>query len=184
MPLIKLIKVTRGAYWVEIPEADLCILCGCPADSVKHMMWKGLIATTEKDGITCETGPNAILLSDMLIQNGKFSNLAEFPVLQMFYRQGMLLPNHPNNTGIKPLLIGSEEQVEIRNGVYVSRLNPNEYEFQYMEESVTVDLNLKSQEMYEAPYELGFHQENLAVWRGHFLPGSKPLCAKDGAPII
>ncbi len=220
MSLIKLIKVTTGAYWVEIPEADLYILCGCPADSVKHLMWKGLIATTETNGVTCETGPNAILLSDMLIQNGKFSNLAEFPVLQMFYRQGMLLPNHPNNTGTKPLLIGSEEQVnaqekyiyrgnygltsveeitatgiseeqaremmrlklkfafgafrptsdllehcivkeekvEIRNGVYVNRLNPNKYEFQYKEEAVTVNLNLESQEMYEAPYGLGFHQ--------------------------
>ena len=219
LSLIKLIKVTTGVYWVEIPEAELYILCGCPADSVKHLMWKGLVSTTEIDGVTCETGPNAILLSDILIQNGKFSNLAEFPVLQMFYRQGMLLPDHPNNNGIKPLLIGSEEQVnaqekyiyrgnygltsieeitatgiseeqaremmllklkfafgsfrptsdllehriikekkvEIRNKVYISRLNPNEYKFQYKEESITVDLNLNPQEMYEAPYDLGFH---------------------------
>ena len=220
MSLIKLIKVATGIYWVEIPEAELFILCGCPADSVKHLMWKGLITTTEIDGIACETGPNAILLSDILIQNGKFSNLAEFPVLQMFYRQGMLLPDHPNNTGKKPLLIGSEEQVsaqekyiyrgnygltsveeitatgiseeqaremmrlklkfafgaflptsdllehcivkeekvEVRNNVYISRLNPNEFTIQYKGESITINLNLKPQEVYEASYDLGFHQ--------------------------
>ncbi|MBC8550317.1 MAG: cyclic nucleotide-binding domain-containing protein, partial [Candidatus Brocadiales bacterium] len=54
--------------------------------------------------------------------------------------------------------IVKEEQVEIRNGVYITRLDSNEYEFRYKEETVTVNLNLKSQEMYEAPYELGFHQ--------------------------
>ncbi len=61
--------------------------------------------------ITNETGPNAILLSDLSVQKGDFANLAEFPVLQMLYRQGMLLPNHPNNTGAKPLLIGQENVV-------------------------------------------------------------------------
>ncbi len=30
----------------------------------------------------------------------------------MFYRQGMIMPGHPNNTGQKPLLIGSEEQIK------------------------------------------------------------------------
>jgi hemerythrin len=63
-------------------------------------------------GITCETGPNAILLSDILLQNGEFANLAEFPVLQMLYRQGLNIPGHPNNTGRKPMLIGSADQVE------------------------------------------------------------------------
>ncbi len=104
-------KISAGVYWLQIPEADLFILCGCPADAVKLMTKKGLIALTQKDGISFETGPNAILLSDILIQNGNFSNLAEFPVLQMLYRQGMLLPNHPNNTGMKPLLIGTKDQV-------------------------------------------------------------------------
>ncbi|MBF0189466.1 MAG: cyclic nucleotide-binding domain-containing protein, partial [Magnetococcales bacterium] len=56
--------------------------------------------------------PNAILLSDVMLQNGQFSNLAEFPVLQMFYRQGMLLPNHPNNTGQMPIIMGLSEQVD------------------------------------------------------------------------
>jgi hemerythrin len=104
-------EITNGVYWVHIPEVDLRILCGCPADVVKHCMKRGFIIPREKDDVTFETGPNAILLSDISVQNGYFSNLAEFPVLQMFYRQGMLIPGHPNNTGEKPLLIGLEDQV-------------------------------------------------------------------------
>ncbi|KPA11634.1 cyclic nucleotide-binding protein [Candidatus Magnetomorum sp. HK-1] len=123
MAAIEKIKIISGVYWIGIPEANLYILCGCPADSVKHMMRTGLIKTIERDGICFETGPNAILLSDVLVQNGHFSNLAEFPVLQMLYRQGMILPNHPNNTGIKPVLLGLAEQLNahmeyIRRGNY------------------------------------------------------------------
>ena len=107
MTKIRKIQVTKGVYWVEIPDAKLYVLCGCPADSVKHLMKRGLIVPVEEKGVTYETGPNALLLSDVLIQNGSFSNLAEFPVMQMLYRQGMIIPKHPNNTGSKPLLIGS-----------------------------------------------------------------------------
>lgn len=106
-----MVEVTPGVCWVEIPEADLRILCGCPADSVKHLMRRGLIAPTTVNGVACETGPNAILLSEVAVQNGTFCNLAEFPVLQMLYRQGMILPGHPNNVGRKPLLIGRREVV-------------------------------------------------------------------------
>ncbi|HIJ37990.1 MAG TPA: MBL fold metallo-hydrolase [Rhodospirillaceae bacterium] len=108
---IRVVKVAAGIHWVEIPEADLRILCGCPADSVKHLMKRGLIIATEEAGTVFETGPNAILLSDVSLQNGEFSNLAEFPILQMLYRQGMILPGHPNNSGVKPLLIGLTEQI-------------------------------------------------------------------------
>ncbi|MCG6538121.1 MAG: hypothetical protein L7F78_26260, partial [Syntrophales bacterium LBB04] len=59
------LKVSTGIYWVEIPEAKLYILCGCPADSVKHLMKKGLIISEEKNGVGFETGPNAILLSEV-----------------------------------------------------------------------------------------------------------------------
>lgn len=111
MSKMRKIQVTPGIFWVEIPDAELFILCACPADSVKHLMKRGLILEMEKQGVRCETGPNAILLSDDLLQNGHFANLAEFPVLQMLYRQGLILPNHPNNTGVRPLLIGSSEQV-------------------------------------------------------------------------
>jgi hemerythrin len=108
---INKIDVSRGIQWVEIPEANLRILCGCPADAVKHLIKRGLIFSKEVNGVISETGPNAILLSDVLLQNGEFSNLAEFPVLQMLYKQGLMLPNHPNNTGQKPMLIGTTAQV-------------------------------------------------------------------------
>ena len=109
--MIEKTQITTGVYWVAVPQAQLRILCGCPADSVKHLMKKGLIQWIEKNGVIYETGPNAILLSDLSLQNGHFANLAEFPVLQMLYRQGIIIPNHPNNTGHKPILIGQEEIV-------------------------------------------------------------------------
>lgn len=109
---MRVVKVAAGIHWVDIPKADLRILCGCPADAVKHLMKRGLVVKTEINGTVFETGPNAILLSDVSLQNGEFSNLAEFPVLQMLYRQGMILPGHPNNEGAKPILIGLKEQVE------------------------------------------------------------------------
>ena len=115
-------KVGTGIYWINIPEADLRILCGCPADSVKHLLQKGLIVTREIGGVSYETGPNAILLSDISVQNDKFCNLSEFPVLQMLYRQGMILPDHPNNRGIKPILIGREDQIQAQLA-YIHRGN-------------------------------------------------------------
>ena len=126
MSKISKTKITTGVFWLEVPEVDLYILCGCPADSVKHLMKAGKINSFDQNtgslepdsafhhphgSVTSETGPNAILLSDLSVQNGDFANLAEFPVLQMLYRQGMLLPDHPNNTGAKPLLIGSKNVV-------------------------------------------------------------------------
>jgi hemerythrin len=112
MSKISKIRVANGIYWVEVPEVDLYVLCGCPTDSVKHLMKRELIRNKVANGVTFETGPNAVLLSDVSIQNGSFANLAEFPVLQMLYRQGMIMPNHPQNTGRKPLLMGAEKQVE------------------------------------------------------------------------
>ncbi len=110
MSIRKLI-VANGISYVEIPAAGLYLLCGSPADSVKHLLRRGIIQTTEQNGIAFENGPNAILLSDTMVQNGHLCNLAEFPILQMLYRQGMLIPNHPNNTGRKPKLIGTPEQL-------------------------------------------------------------------------
>jgi len=219
MTKIGKIQVTKGVYWVEIPDEKIYVLCGCPADSVKHMKKRGLIVTREEKGVSFETGPNVILLSDVMLQNGGFANMAEFPVLQMLYFQGMILPNHPNNTGTKPMLIGSENQVEaqmqyiyrgnygliseneildagvspektrdmmrlklkfafgairntealldhriissdpieIRNNVFVRRIKLNVFEFQYQDETVTVDLNLGPLETYGASYTLDFH---------------------------
>lgn len=112
MSAIRTVEVAEGVKWVEIPGADLRVLCGCPADSVKHLMKKGLIVPVERGGMRFETGPDAILLSDALIQSGAFANLAEFPVLQMLYRQGTILPDHPGNTGRTPLLMGAGGQVQ------------------------------------------------------------------------
>ena len=54
-----------------------------------------------------------------MLQGGSFANLSEFLFLQMFYRQGMILPNHPGNTGRKPILIGNQEQLEAQlNYIY------------------------------------------------------------------
>ena len=112
MTNIKKINVAPGITWVEIPKAEVYILCGCPADSVKHLIKNGMIQNIEKDGHTFQSGPNVILLSDSAIQGGQFSNLGEFPVLQMLYKQGMIIPNHINNKGLKPILLGTQKQVE------------------------------------------------------------------------
>jgi hemerythrin len=111
MQALRKIEVTTGVWWVEAPGADVRVVCGCPADTVKHLIKRGLILPTEQDGVLFEAGPNVILLSDAMVQNGSFSNLGEFLVLQMLYRQGMIIPGHPGNTGCKPLLVGSAEQV-------------------------------------------------------------------------
>lgn len=112
MARIQKVKVSKGITWIEVPEINMRVLCGCPPDVVKHLAKLGLIKKREYNNITYETGPNAVLLSDVMIQNGQFANMAEFPLLQMLYNQGMLLPNHPNNTGEKPVLIGSTEQLD------------------------------------------------------------------------
>lgn len=106
-----LIEVCRGVWLVNIPEVALSVLCGCPPDVTKHLMRRGLITERQWAGGTYENGPNAILLSERPIQGGKLANLAEFPILQMFYRQGMIIPGHPGNTGRKPLIIGMENQL-------------------------------------------------------------------------
>ncbi len=109
--MLSRVKVSTGVYWVDVPEIGFAILCGCPADIGKHLRKRGLITQKEVGGLTFETGPSAILLSDVLVQRGEFSNLAEFPVGQMMYKQGMIIPDHPNNTGRKPLLVGSKDQL-------------------------------------------------------------------------
>lgn len=116
------IEVLPGVAWVEVPEADLRVLCGAPADVVKHLMKRGLIRSVERNGVRTETGPTAILLSDLSSQGGELCNLCEFPVLQMLYRQGMILPGHPNNTGRKPLLIGRRDQLRAQMD-YIHRGN-------------------------------------------------------------
>ena len=104
--------ICDGVSVVGIPEAGLSVLCGCPENVVKFMIRGGVIRSEMVGGRRFETGPNAILLSELPIQNGRFSNLAEFPVLQMLYRQGLIVPGHPRNTGVRPMLVGLRAQVE------------------------------------------------------------------------
>ena len=154
MAAIEKIKIISGVYWVGIPEANLYVLCACPADSVKHMMRTGLIKTIERHGVSFESGPNAILLSDVLVQNGHFSNLAEFPVLQMLYRQGMILPNHPNNTGIKPMLIGIEEQIN----AHLAYIHRGNYGLASEEELIEAGLSqAEAQEMMRLKLRFAFN---------------------------
>lgn len=112
MKQINKIKVTNGVYYIDIKNANLRILCSSPEDVVKHLISKNIISKIEENGLSFESGPNAILLNDLTIQNLSFTNLCEFPVLQMLYRQGMIIPSHPNNDGLKPMLIGSPNQVD------------------------------------------------------------------------
>lgn len=112
MSVFRKIPVSTGIYWLEIPALDMRILCGCPVDSVKHLLKLRLIVSTEINGQPCETGPNSILLSDLSIQNGRACNRAEFPVLQMLYLQGQIIPGHPNNNGQRPRILGSANQVQ------------------------------------------------------------------------
>jgi len=109
---IRKIAVSPGVFWVEVPAADVRLLCGCPMDAVKHLKKRGLILGVEMGEVKCETGPNAILFSDLAIQDGRICNSAEFPVLQMLYLQGMLIPGHVNNTGALPVLVGARQQVD------------------------------------------------------------------------
>ncbi len=122
MASIRKVSVSTGIFWVEVPNADVRILCGCPEDAVKHLLRRGLIVPIEVGGVTCETGPNAILLSDRAIQNGRICSRSEFPVLQMLYNQGLIVPGHPRNTGEKPLLIGTRRQVDAQMA-YIFRGN-------------------------------------------------------------
>lgn len=215
-------KVTEGVYFISIPEVNLHIQCAAPIESVKHLIHQGHIASTTKNGVTFQTGPNAILLSDVMIQNGEFCNMSEFSVLQMLYKQGLMIPNHPNNSGLKPILIGNKRQVnaqmnyiyrgnyglisqeeiescglssaeakaiynmklrfafgklqpvsdllescfveyekiEIRDGVFIERMGVNIFEISYKTDSVRVDLNLKKDQTYVAPYILPYSKVN------------------------
>lgn len=105
------VLLAPGCWCVEIPEAGLSVLCGCPENAVKFLYRAGCIRTEVSGDTRYESGPNGILLSEVPIQNGAFSNVGEFPVLHMLYLQGMMVPGHPNNTGRRPLVIGLEDQV-------------------------------------------------------------------------
>lgn len=104
-------RIAPGMYYVDTGEAGLRILCGCPENAIKHAFKAGAVRKAHMDGQAYEIGPNAIILSELPVQRGRFANVAEFPVLHMLYRQGMIVPGHPGNTGEKPLLVGLPDQI-------------------------------------------------------------------------
>ena len=112
MALISHEKIAHGLFWVEIPEQNLRLMCGSPADAIKHLTLKGKVKHAPVDGFFAETGPNGIILSDLFAQKGQLSNLTEFPLLHMLYKQGLLIPGHPNQGGARPVLVGDPEQLK------------------------------------------------------------------------
>lgn len=179
---IEKILITDGIYLISIPKIDLQILCGSPADIVKHLAQKGFIISIEKNGVAYQTGPNAILLSDINVQNGSISNLCEFPILQMLYKQGMLIPNHPNNNGTKPILIGSKQQVESQIQ-YIYRGNyglVSEEEIQ--ETGISKD---KAKEMMRMKLKFAFGQikDTHELIQSVIVEDNKTAKIKDGATI-
>jgi len=120
---LKLSSLGPGCFYLEVPEVGLRILCGCPPDSVKSLKKLGFIYNQTVQGVVCETGPNAILLGDLAVQADEISNLTEFPVLHMLYKQGLGIPGHPNRASGKPMLIGRSPELSgqaeyIRRGNY------------------------------------------------------------------
>ena len=223
MSLIQKITVNNACYFIHIPEINFKLLCSAPEDVVKHLKKLSIIKPLSKDGVSFEDGPNAILLSDTSMQNGRLCNLSEFPVLHMLYIQGMIIPNHPNNSGKKPLLLGSSKQVtsnmeyiylgnygvtskenmldmgvcpedadtyismkkafafgkfkdshelldhvhieekteKIEEDLYITRESHNVFTLTYKDVSTKIDLNLKKDEVYYPPYNLGYYKTKL-----------------------
>jgi hemerythrin len=223
MSLIQTTIVNNACLFVHIPEINFKLLCSAPEDVVKHLRRLGIIKPISENGVHFEDGPNAILLSDTSMQNGCLSNLSEFPVLHMLYVQGMIIPNHPNNNGKKPLILGSTKQTtshleyiylgnygitdeahmldiglskedvkkymsmkkafafgkfkdshellsfiniekdekQIEENLTLKREGRNLFTLKYKNESVLIDMNLKKDETYYAPYNLGFYDTKL-----------------------
>ncbi len=59
-------SVATGIYFIEIPQADLRILCGCPADAVKHLINRGLISTIEREFMPFVVAPDGRTLGEHL----------------------------------------------------------------------------------------------------------------------
>lgn len=100
--------ITKGISYLEVPEENLRILCGCPENSIKFVMQKGLTKPVVINGFKLVSGPNAILLSDISLLNSHFLNFSEFPVLHHQFFQGAAF----NGTNEKFTLIGSSRSVE------------------------------------------------------------------------
>ncbi|QEN05746.1 MBL fold metallo-hydrolase [Thiospirochaeta perfilievii] len=111
--------ITKGITYLEVPEENIRILCGCPENSIKFIMQIGLTQPVDINGFKLVSGPNAILLNDYSILNSHFLNFAEFPLLHHQYFQGASF----NGTNEKFILIGNKNRVDdqyeyIRRGLH------------------------------------------------------------------
>ncbi|MBN2618162.1 MAG: MBL fold metallo-hydrolase [Spirochaetales bacterium] len=104
---MKKTEITNGMCYLEVPEINIRILCGCPENSIKFIMQKGLTPPLKINGFNLVGGPNAILLNDISVKNSHFLNFSEFPVLHHQYFQGAAF----NGTNEKFILIGDEKRV-------------------------------------------------------------------------
>lgn len=105
---MKKIDIALGMYYLEVPEEELRILCGCPENSIKFIMQKGLTPKIDPDNSNIVSGPNAILLNDLSILNSHYLNFAEFPVLHHQFFQGAAY----NGKNEKFTIIGMENRVK------------------------------------------------------------------------
>jgi len=151
-PLI-LERLGPGCFFLQAPSISLQMLCGCPPDAIKLLRAKGHVRSTTLEGSYAETGPNAILLSDRRVQGREISNLTEFPVLQMLYKQGLAIPGHPNHQKCRPFLVGKQEQLDGQSE-YLKRGNYGLYDLeeyqdlQYPDDQARMHLDLKRQFAY------------------------------------
>ena len=100
----------------------------------------------------------------------------------MLYRQGMIIPGHPNKEGVKPEranklmrmklkfafgkileteelldhLFFEEAEVEINNGVTIKRTWKNVFQVSYQGEGVSIDLTVTRGRNDRSAYPLGF----------------------------
>ena len=186
---IWLTEICSGVYWLEIPEAELSILCGCPPEIVKHMMLRGYIRKTvmlekgdEGGERFFESGANAILLSELNTQKGLPANATEFPILQMLYRQGMLLPNHPNNTGQKPILIGTAESVDSQFS-YINRGNYGLLTLRELEEAGIGERTAKILMDMKCYFAFGELKAPSSYLAGVKTNGREPVPIKNGVSV-
>lgn len=132
-------KLTEACYYVSIEEENFNLLCSSPADINNYLDKNNLISKKKLADKIFETGPNSILLSDVLVQNYQVSNLCENPIFHMFYKQNLLSSVYNTSANKKPIIIGDSKQIDSQLE-YITRGNYgllNDFEFS------NLDLNEK-----------------------------------------
>jgi hemerythrin len=116
--MIKKSRLGSGFCYIEIEELGFSMLCGAPCDAIKHVKRNGFSKEVVYKKSSLERGPNAVLLSDVDIQNSQVSNASEFIILHILYKQGVFnFKNIKEET--KPILIGTKDVLK-RQKQYIS----------------------------------------------------------------